>query len=136
MTGEFTIGVHVLVYLNHHKGQIVSSEALAKNVCTNPARVRKVLSKLKKAELVETKEGVEGGYLFARDPKTVNLQEVAEALGETFVAAGWKSGDIHMPCLIASGMAGVMDEIFATLNKDCLGLLKTITIDSIEKKLF
>ncbi|MFR5902988.1 MAG: transcriptional regulator, partial [Neglectibacter timonensis] len=35
MTSEFTIAVHALVYLNH-KAQLLSSEALAKNICTNP----------------------------------------------------------------------------------------------------
>lgn len=48
MTSEFAIAVHALVYLNH-KGETVSSEALAENICTNPARVRKVMAKLKKA---------------------------------------------------------------------------------------
>ena len=46
MTSEFAIAVHALVYLNH-KGETVSSEALAENICTNPARVRKVMAKLK-----------------------------------------------------------------------------------------
>lgn len=63
MTSEFGMAVHALTFLNH-KGEIVSSEALAKNICTNPARVRKVMAKLKKAGLVDTKEGLEGGYLF------------------------------------------------------------------------
>ncbi len=51
MTSEFTIAVHALVYLNH-KAQLLSSEALAKNICTNPARVRKIMTKLKKAGFV------------------------------------------------------------------------------------
>ena len=55
MTSEFGMAVHALTFLNH-KGEIVSSEALAKNICTNPARVRKVMAKLKKAGLVDTKE--------------------------------------------------------------------------------
>ena len=63
MTSEFGMAVHALTFLNH-KGEIVSSEALAKNICTNPARVRKVMAKLKKAGLVDTKEGLEGGYRF------------------------------------------------------------------------
>ena len=61
MTGEFAIAVHALVYLNHKK-EVLSSDELAANVCTNPARVRKVMAKLKKAGLLSTKEGAEGGY--------------------------------------------------------------------------
>ena len=111
MTSEFTIAVHALVFLNH-KGAVFSSEGLAANVCTNAARIRKVMAKLKKADLVKTKEGVDGGYLFHRDSRDVNLSMVAEALDTPFVAASWKSGNPHMACLISSGMAGIMDELY------------------------
>lgn len=49
-----------MVFL-HHKGDMVSSEVLAENICTNPARVRKVMAQLKRAGLVETHEGAVGG---------------------------------------------------------------------------
>ena len=77
MTSEFAIAVHALVYLNH-KGETVSSEALAENICTNPARVRKVMAKLKKAGLVATKEGVDGGYHFIKAPAEVTLRRIDE----------------------------------------------------------
>ena len=50
MTSEFAIGVHALVYLGHKK-EIISSEALSDNICANPARIRKVMAKLKKYNL-------------------------------------------------------------------------------------
>ena len=62
MTSEFTIAVHGLVYL-HHKNTVLSSEELAENICTNPARVRKVMAKLKKKNLVETKEGIKAAII-------------------------------------------------------------------------
>ena len=37
MTGEFAVAVHALVYL-HRRAEALDSEALARNVCTNPAR--------------------------------------------------------------------------------------------------
>lgn len=42
------------------QGDMVSSEVLAENICTNPARVRKVMAQLKRAGLVETHEGAVG----------------------------------------------------------------------------
>ena len=62
MTSEFSIAAHALVYL-YHKDTTLSSEQLAENICTNPARVRKVMAQLKRAGLVATKEGIDGGYL-------------------------------------------------------------------------
>ena len=69
MTSEFGIAVHAMVFL-HHKGDMVSSEVLAENICTNPARVRKVMAQLKRAGLVETHEGAVGGYRFAGSADT------------------------------------------------------------------
>ena len=135
MTSEFTVAIHGLVYL-HHRGETASSEVLAQNICTNPARVRKVMAKLKKAGLVDTKEGAVGGYQSARAPETVTLCEIAEALGERFVCSSWHSGGKDLPCLVASGMAGLMDEIFDDLNEQCRKRLKEITIGTLDHRIF
>lgn len=135
MDATLSIGVHALVYLNH-KGESVSSEILAENICTNPARVRKVMSKLKKAGIIETKEGIAGGYRFARDAKSISLEKIASALEVRFVDLAWRSGDMDMNCLIASGMADIMDEIYQKLNNECYQKLKEITIEDIDNKIF
>lgn len=135
MTSEFAIAVHALVYLNH-KQETVSSEALAANVCTNPARVRKVMAKLKKSGIITTKEGLDGGYQFVNDSNLVNLRMVCEALETDFVFASWKSGNEEMSCMIASGMAGVMDEIYDELNEMCKKRLGEISIKDIENRIF
>ena len=135
MDGIFSIGVHALVYMNH-KGQSVSSEALAENICTNPARIRKVMGKLKKAGIVETREGVAGGYRFLGDAGSLTLERVAAALEVKFVDVAWHSGDMDMECLVASGMAAIMDEIYQQLNLECYQNLKEITIYDIDKKIF
>lgn len=135
MTSEFTIAIHAIVYLSHRK-KILSSDLLAENVCTNPARVRKVMGKLKKAGIVATKEGLEGGYLMERQASSVTLREVGEALEVEFVSASWKSGDHNRPCLISSGMGGVMDGIYEELNELCKQRLHDITIEEIGNQIF
>lgn len=135
MTSEFSVAVHALIFLNH-KGCVFSSEGLAENICTNPARIRKVMAKLKKADLVETKEGIDGGYHFVKDSREVSLHMVAEALEFTFVSSGWKSGSAEMKCLIASGMGGIMEEVYEDLNQQCMDRLKQTTIADLDKKIF
>lgn len=135
MTGEFALAVHALVFLNH-KGETVSSEALAENVCTNPARVRKVMALLKKAGLVRTKEGAEGGYLFDLDPAAVTLRRVAEAVDARFVSASWRPGSIDKDCLVSSGMAGILDGIYGELDALCKQRLDALTIQTIDGQIF
>lgn len=135
MDSVFSIAVHGLVYLNH-KGGTVNSEELAANICTNPARVRKVMAELKKAGMVETREGHVGGYRFCADADTLSLAQVAEALGTHFVTSAWRSGDCDMECLIASGMADLMDELYSELDRQCYKNLEEIKLADVTRKLF
>lgn len=135
MTAEFIVAVHALVYLNH-KGDCRSSEEVAENVCTNPARVRKVMRKLKQAGLVETHGGFEGGYRFCADPAAVTLRQVFHAVGTRFVKVDWRSGNAEMDCPIARSMAPIMDEVFASLDACCDAQLDRLCIADIDQRIF
>lgn len=135
MNGEFNAAIHALVCLAH-KGSLISSEALAANICTNAARVRKIMSKLKTAEFVSAKEGPEGGYMLKKAATDITLASVAEALGVQFVSPGWHSGAVDMECLIASGMAARLDDIYGQLNALCQNRLTQITIWDLENSIF
>lgn len=135
MDSSFSLAVHALVYLKH-KGDVVSSEILASNICTNPARVRKVMAGLKKAGFVETKEGQVGGYRLSEKGQTLNLGQVALALQTCFAKVPWKSGDREKDCLVSSGMAGVMDEVYARLNEGCVEYLQSVNLSDLENRIF
>ncbi len=150
MTAEFTVAVHALVYL-HHKNTVLSSEELAQNVCTNPARIRKVMAKLKKAGLVLAREGrVQGGYACAQGAEEITLEQIFCAVEDRVancfralrvynsgvVKSVWRSGDPEMSCLVASGMASVMDELYDELDNLCKQRLSRVTVKEIEQNLF
>ena len=135
MDSSFNVAVHALVYL-HHKDCLLSSEALAENICTNPARVRKVMAALRRAGLVDSREGTVGGYRFSGNPDRITLGQVAKALDIRFVDAAWRSGDSDMECLVASGMADVMDGLYAELDELCRERLQNVTVGDVERKIF
>ena len=135
MNSDFIVAVHALVYLNH-KGSVVSSEGLADNICTNAARVRKVMAPLKRAGLVEGREGSVGGYSFAGKAEETDLARVADALGTRFVDASWRSGDHDKECLVAGGMSDIMDGIFDDLDGLCRERLAHVTVASIDRLIF
>lgn len=134
MNGLFCVAVHALIYLDK-RGGILSSEELADNICTNPARVRKVMAPLKRAGLVETRAGNEGGYRLVAAPEAVTLARVADALGVRVVEPAWHSGGVDCDCMVASGMAGVMDELFDDLDRRCRARLAELTLADLEEQL-
>ena len=135
MKSDFCVAVHALVFLNH-KQKMVSSEELADNICTNPVRVRKVMAKLKAFNLVETKEGNAGGYLFTEAAEAVSLRNIAEAVDTRFVETNWYSGDQDKPCLVSSGMADIMEGILDELDERCREWLEDKTIADIDRQIF
>lgn len=135
MTAEFASAVHALVYLAH-TARVTPSAELAGNICTNPARVRKIMAKLCRAGLAQAGEGRASGYHCIPDSEGISLKAVAEALGEKPVSVGWRSGDADRDCRICAGMAGVMDGVYGELNAVCLDKLSTITIGTISEKIF
>ncbi len=135
MDSAFSLAIHALVYLNH-MDRVLTSEELAQNICTNPARVRKVMAVLKKTGLVETRAGQVGGYRFCTNADTLTLGRVAEAMDVRFVSAAWRSGDVDMECLVASGMADVMDSIYFQLDRRCRDSLNGVTIADIDRRIF
>lgn len=134
MTGEFGIAIHALVFLNR-KQAIICSDLLAKSVCTNPARVRKVLAKLKAAKLVGAKEGPEGGYFMVLPAEDITLDRVLFALQTKLISCSYNSADTDAKCAVASGMADVMEDLCASLNACCMEQLKTVTIADIDRQI-
>ncbi len=135
MNSDFCVAAHALVYLGH-KNTTVSSERLAKNICTHPARVRRILGRLRKQGFLETVEsGPNSGYRLSENPRAITLGQIAKAMEIKFADPGWRSGSVDQDCLIASGMGDAMDAIFGELNELCYTRLDQITIYDLEKQL-
>lgn len=134
MKSDFIVAVHALVYLFHRKC-LASSEELAENICTNTARVRKIMGKLKKMGLVTTREGHVGGYCPKTGLEKASLYEIAKGMDTVFVDTKWRSGNEDMECFISSGMGGVFDHLYGELNDLCLERLKTVTLEDITRQI-
>ena len=131
MNSEFTIAVHSLVLLAYLPERMASSETIAENVQTNPARIRKVMSVLRKSGFVETREGVRGGYRLAVEPGEVTLGDIYRAMAQGSLMPGWCSGDPEMDCIVGSNMRTVMNGIFCTAEKRLEDYFDSITIQTV-----
>jgi len=135
MTAEFPVAVHALVYLLH-TNRVTSSRELADNICTNPARVRKVMARLHGAGLVRAGKGKGSGYETLPDAGCISLDAVLLALGEQPISMNWRSGDMDRECLVSSGMGDAMDQLYAALNETCRNRLRAETIGSVSDIIF
>jgi Rrf2 family protein len=135
VNSEFTVAVHSLVFLANLPDHMASSEVIAKNVSTNPARIRKIMSCLRKNGFVKTKEGIGGGYILNGDPQKITLAQIYRAVSCGTIKPHWCTGDPEETCLISSNIQAVMDEIFNEAEVYLEKYLDQVTIDSVLKKI-
>jgi Rrf2 family protein len=131
MNSEFTIAVHSLVLLAYHPGKMASSDYIAENVSTHPARVRKVMGLLKKRGYVTSKEGVGGGFILQADPDLLTLGEIYRLTSEGSLQPNWCSGDTNMPCVVASNIEEVMAKVFCDAELHLTLYFDQITISTV-----
>src|SRR5277367_4251746 len=81
-SSRFAVATHVLLALSLHRGERLSSAALATTVNTNPVVIRRLLGALQRAGLVETTAGKTGGTELSREPSAITLRDVYEAVNE------------------------------------------------------
>ena len=78
---RFAVAVHVCAVLTLRRDDPpATSDWIAKSVNTNPVVVRRLLSALGKAGLVQSQRGISGGSTLARDPAAITLLEISRAV--------------------------------------------------------
>ncbi|MGO4376017.1 RrF2 family transcriptional regulator [Paenibacillus sp. YIM B09110] len=131
MNSEFTIAVHSLVYLAYLPERMASSEMIADNVGTHSARVRKVMSALRRSGYVNTREGSGGGYRLTIDPSIVTLADIYRVMAQGSLMPSWCSGNPEMDCVVGSNMNQVMFGIFCKAEKQLEEHFSAITIQDV-----
>jgi DNA-binding IscR family transcriptional regulator len=61
ISGKFAITIHILTLLSKFPEEYLSSEFIAESMNLHPVLVRKEIANLKKNNIVESKEGKNGG---------------------------------------------------------------------------
>lgn len=135
MNSEFTIAVHSLVYLAYLPDNMASSDMIAENVGTHSARIRKVMSGLRKGGFVDTREGSGGGYRLTIDPDSVTLADIYRVMAQGSLIPSWCSGNPGMKCVVGSNMNQVMFGIFCQAEKQLEDHFSGITISDVLKQI-
>lgn len=134
MNSEFTIAVDSLVFLAYLPDHMASSDLIAKNVSTNPARTRKIMGCLRKNGFVKTKQGIGGGDILNCDPQEITLAQVYRTVSCGTFKPHWCTGAPKQNCLISANIQPVMDLIFNEAEVNFEKYLERITLQSVLEK--
>jgi Rrf2 family protein len=75
-SNRFSIAIHALGLLARAEDKPLKSEQIACLVKTNPVVIRRILSELRRAQIVVSQAGAAGGTRLARKPEEILLVEI------------------------------------------------------------
>ena len=133
VNSQFAIALHTLGFLAARDSEPLTSDVLASTYGTTPVVLRRVLSALNRAGLVESKRGQGGGSVLARPASSITLRDALAAVTpEHEFFRRHPGGD-------RSGVAGVLGAYVNGLYDDAeqllLDHLASITIAEMDSTL-
>ncbi|HVY60503.1 MAG TPA: Rrf2 family transcriptional regulator [Planctomycetota bacterium] len=137
VSSRFAVAVHVLAllaYFERHGGDRVPSGTIARSVNTNAAVIRRLLGALKRAGLVDAKEGKGGGARLARRPSAISLEDVHAAV-EAESVVGLNRTPRFKKCPVSCGMAEAMPALAAEVDAAVARVLRGRTLAQLIAKL-
>ncbi|ROQ59669.1 BadM/Rrf2 family transcriptional regulator [Streptomyces sp. 840.1] len=121
---RLTIAAHALTWIGLYQRRghdVATSEQIATSVNTNPVVIRRLLSELRRAGLVDSRRGAGAGWTLSRDLKAITLLDVHEAVEPGPVFALHRSAP-DPECVVGRGIGPVLGSVYggieATLRKE------------------
>lgn len=105
VNSQFVVATHIMTLLAGHKLYLpeyacANSEMIAESVNTNPVVIRRILSKLRDANLVISKSGPHGGSEIAKHPSKIKLSEIYKAVDDEGTLFHMHYGEPNPFCLV------------------------------------
>ena len=134
---QFTVAAHIMAALGFYPGEEVSSATLAGSVNADPTFVRKSLSKLSKAGLVETRRGQSGASVLARPPQKITLLDIyrASAAPPAFSIHSYPvEKSCPVSCNLKECMSGVLSQAQYSFERSLAKITLAELVDQIREK--
>ena len=135
ITSRFTVAVHTLLAIYVlGKEYKMTSEFIASSVNVNPVVIRRTLSSLKAAEIIDVKAG-SGGAVPVKDAGEITLYDI-------YMAVDCVDGDLfnfhenpNPECPVGKNIHAVLDSHLADAQAALENKLKSVTLADLMKRL-
>lgn len=134
INSRFSIQVHIVSLLATSE-EAITSEYIAGSVNCNPVLIRKELSVLKKAGIVITQEGKNGGVHLGKDPKKIFLDELFKIVYEGADIFSPNKNTPNPACQVGKNINGVIAQINQDAEKSLVRELHRTSIADILKSI-
>ncbi len=131
---RFAVSLHILAYLVYRAGSAVPSAEIAASVDTNPVVIRRLLSALIKARLVNAQKGASGGFSLANTPENISLLDVYRAV-EPQPDYGLRNFAPNHKCPVGAKIEAILQTIFFKAQSSMEAELAKVTLAHVHSEL-
>lgn len=131
ISSRFTIAVHILSIIKQNPSTICTSEFMAESVNTNPVVIRKIVSYLKKAGIVQVRRGT-GGASLVKDLDAITLLDVFRSVEVVEEDQLFHLHENPNPdCPIGANIQSVLELILVQAQEAMEQVLANITMEQV-----
>lgn len=131
LDSHFDTTLKIMINLAVKNQEELNSESLAKSLDTNPAFIRKIMAKLSRAGLIQTKRGKAGGVSLLKNPKDISLRDIYLASNERANAANIKKPSSQCP--VSCSAQAILLKLSSKLEAAHLLILGRIKLSHLTK---
>lgn len=113
----------------YYPQKYISLSQVAKQAYLSPLFLKHIASELLKKGLIESREGISGGYRLKKDPKEISISEIVGAISEGVVAPSCAHGG---SCRIKKSSCSCLS-LWDRVNKNLFAYLKNISLADFNK---
>ena len=128
---RFSVALHILTLLASKGTGLLTSEAIASSVDTNPVVIRRVMASLRESGLVASRPGVNGGWKLKKPAASITLCKVFETVREEDLLAMHSHPNPHCP--VGGHIRDSLHEVFAEAEKALHSSLSKQTVADVLK---
>lgn len=127
ISGKFAITLHILTLLSKYPEDYLSSEYISASLNMNPVLVRKEIANLKKNNIVESKEGKNGGTRLLRHASEITLNDVFKMTFDN-VTLGYSKNKPNQSCPVGKQINEKLGNLYEDMNLKISKQLKDISL--------
>ncbi|HMI07280.1 MAG TPA: Rrf2 family transcriptional regulator [Flavobacterium sp.] len=127
ISGKFAITLHILTLLSKFPEDFLSSEYISSSLNMNPVLVRKEIANLKKNDIVESKEGKNGGTRLLKSASEITLNDIFKMTFET-VTLGYSKNAPNPSCPVGKQINEKLDNLYQDMNLKISKQLKDVSL--------
>lgn len=133
ITGKFAITTHILTLLAKFPTEFMASDYIAGSLNIHPVLVRKEIANLKKNNLVESKEGKNGGVRLSVSPSKITLEDIFKITFDK-ASLGFSKNEPNPECPVGKKINQNLENLYTNLNHTVSQQLQKVSLAEFVEK--